>query len=952
MTKHITLALLALGFTVPAFGQQPVQEPAPAAAEAAKPAAEPLKEDAGLLKGTLPNGFSYIIRHTSEPAGRGSVRLFVNTGSLNEDETNQGISHFIEHMVFNGSTHFKRGELIPTMQKLGLGFGGDANAYTSLLQTVYMLDLPNLQDETVGFALTIMRDFADGAALTDDAIDHERGIVISELKARDSVSYRAGIQGLRQMVGGTRVPDYLPIGLEETIKNAPYEVVRKYYRENYLARRMTLIATGDFDPKEMEKKIVDSFASMADIPDHPRPAIGTPSNLGADELIIPNPEKANTQISASIVNPWEDKEDSLEQRMEDAPLQLAAAMLNQRFKRMSKQADCPFIMASVDEEGFFHAGKAFSLNVVTEPGKWQAGFAAAEQELRRAIDYGFSAAELREVSLVLLTAANRNVEQWETTTSDAMASSLVECLAENTLMTDPKEDLRSLAASLNRISEHPELCREALKKAYESDRAKLTMTGTIPDGADKDALRAAYTAAHAVKVEAPAAEKELVFAYDHIGEPGKVVAQETLADIGVTTLRLSNGVRVNLKPVEFSQGSVKVSAAIDGGYLRLNAKPGLTILTESVLNQGGMEAHSADDIQRLFSAHTVSIGFGSEADRFRFSGNTTAQDLELQCKLLAANILHPGFRAEAEAQLRRRIPAIYTQLQTTPNGALSYQGNRAMYGEDPRFTMPSREQLESVTTEDVKAAVLPYFKDGAIEVSIVGDFKLEDAVAAVEKTFGAMPERKPEFAPLTDADRAVSFKPWGAYEFLRYPTELDKTIVAQSRPAGNGMDNHRNRRMSVLTSIVRERLFDGIRAELGESYSPSVSFSANSDFRDAAIITTASAGVKGNRRKVNAAMDIILNNVGKGEITQDEFDCALRPYIAQKQKSLRTTGYWMNALSRLQSDSEQLGLIRDMMDDAKNITLEDINNLAKEIFGQDNATHLFVVPEDFDPDKD
>lgn len=957
MTKHITLALLALGFTAPVFSQQTAPapaEPAEAAAAAEAQAAHlaPLKEDPALLKGTLPNGFSYIIRHTSEPAGRGSVRLFVDTGSLNEDETNQGISHFLEHMVFNGSTHFKRGELIPAMQKLGLGFGGDANAYTSLLQTVYMLDLPNLQDETVNFAMTILRDFADGAALTDDAIDHERGIVISELHARDSVSYRAGLAALRQMTEGTRVPDYLPIGLEETIKNAPYEVIRKYYRDNYLPRRMTLIVTGDFDPKEMEKKVVEMYSSIEDRGNPPRPAIGTPTNLGPDELIIDNPEQANTQLTLSVVNPWKEEPDTIEKRIEKAPLELAMAMLNQRFRRLSKAEDCPFIMAKAGEGDYFHGAKSFSLDVVTEPAKWQDGLSVAEQELRRAIDYGFSPAELKEVIVTLLTAVNRNAEQWETITSDAMAKALVDALAEGAVMTDPQEDIRAFVAAVDRIAQNPDLCREALKKAYESDRTKLTMSGKLPAGITNESYRAAYNAAHAVKVEAPAAEKELTFAYDHIGEPGKVVQQAVIEDIGVTTLTLSNGVKVNLKPVDFSMGSVNVAARVDGGFMRLTHKPGLSIFAESVMNQGGMEAHSADEIQRLFSGHTVTIGFSSTADRFCFNGDTTAQDLELQCKLLAANIMHPGFRTEAETQLRRRLPALYTKLATTPNGALSYLGNRAMYGEDCRFTMPSPEQTAAVTTADVKDALMPYLTDGAMEVTIVGDFKVEDAIAIVEKTFGAMPARKAEFSPVTDADRTVNFKPWGDTVFLNYKTDLDKTIVAQARPAGNGMDRHRNRRMNVLSSIVKEKLFDGIRAELGETYSPVVRFESNSDFRDAALITCMSAGVRGNRLKVSAAMNVILGNIGRGEITQDDFDCAIRPYIAQTEKAYRTTGFWVNNLANLQSDPDALGCIRDVRADVKNISFEDILDLAKEVFGKDNAKQLFVVPEGFDPEQE
>ncbi|MBR5890388.1 MAG: insulinase family protein, partial [Akkermansia sp.] len=246
MKYHSLLPIVLLGLSVPPLSAQEPAAPAPIAAESV--ALAELQEDPQLVKGELPNGVRYIIRPTAEPKGRASVRLFVNVGSLDEQEHEKGISHLLEHLVFNGSRSFKRGELIPTMQQMGLGFGGDANAYTSLLHTVYMLDLPNLNEETVNFAFTIMRDFADGATLEDSAIDHERGIVKSELYARDSASYRASIAMFRQAAPGTRLPDYLPIGTEEVIMGAPYEVFRNYYKTHYVARNMTVIVTGDFDP--------------------------------------------------------------------------------------------------------------------------------------------------------------------------------------------------------------------------------------------------------------------------------------------------------------------------------------------------------------------------------------------------------------------------------------------------------------------------------------------------------------------------------------------------------------------------------------------------------------------------------------------------------------------------------------------------------------------------------
>lgn len=939
--KNILLLSLALG----ALGTLPMAAQEPAAAE--QPAVAPLQQDPELLAGQLDNGLHYLIRRTAEPAGRGSLRLYVNTGSLNEDETNSGISHFLEHMVFNGSRHFKRGELIPTMQKLGLGFGGDANAYTSFLQTVYMLDLPSLDDKTVDFALTIMRDFADGALLEDDAIDHERGIVVSELKARDSAAYRAGMALIEQMVPGTRLPVYTPIGQEEVIRHAPYNVVRDYYRANYLPQRMTVIATGDFEPAAMEALIREHFAGMADGGNPPRPAIGTPDNFGADARIIPNPEQAHTQLSVTVVSPYREKPDTAEQRIADLPLQLACTMLNQRFTRMAREASSPFIKASAGSEDLFETAELFTLSAVAEPAKWQEALAAAEQELRRAAQYGFSQQELTEVAAMLMSGCRQEEATWSTTDAKTMADALVATLSDKTVPTAPAEDTRVAKLGLARIMADPDLCRRALAEAYEADRAKLSLTGAVPENATPDTLRAAFAAAHGAEVCATEESDLPPYAYPVIGEPGKVTSLEKLEDIGVTMVTLSNGVRVNLKPVDFAEGEIAVSASVDGGSLRLNHTPGLASMCSAVVGNGGLEAHSRSELQRLMAGHHVGMNFEPDTTRFNFNGVCSPEDLELQCNLLAAAVLHPGFRDEGEVLLRRSLPASYNKMRTTPQGAQSYQGNRVVFGNDARFVVPAQEQAEAVTTAQVKEAMTPWLRDGAMEVTLVGEFKPEDVLPVLEKTFGALPARRASFTPLTEEEKTVHFAPWGQRAFLRYDTALDKTLVSQVRFAGDGSDKHRNRRLQVLASIAREKLFDGLRAELGESYSPSCTLSLNSDFTNAAIITTTSAGVKGNRVKVNTAMDAILSDIGRGQLTQDDVDCALRPIITSAEKARRTIGWWMGNLSELQSNPERLGLIRDQADDLRSVTLDELNALAREVFGSEQVDYLFTVPADY-----
>ena len=953
---HLPVALGAMLLCAPIWAQAADAPAAPAEQAATPDRAPSLPTDPQIVTGKLDNGLTYIIRPTREPAGRASVRLYVGVGSLHEDEHNSGISHFLEHMVFNGSRTFKRGELIPTMQKLGLGFGGDANAYTSLLHTVYMLDLPNLEEKTVDFAMTIMRDFADGATLEADAIDHERGIVVSELKSRDSAGYRAMIQVMEQLTEGTRVAHFLPIGRESVIRDAAYDVVRDYYRDHYVPGVMTVMVTGDFAPEQALAWIKKHFDTMEARAPKPAPPLGELRVGNTGERLIPNAESADCTFMATVVKPYVFREDTAEQRIKDFPLDLAISMLNRRLNRKAKQPDCPFIAASVGVEEMFRANETISISLTATPENWQKALNSVMLELRRAMQYGFADSEINEIKSVLLSNLRQACATWETVPAQAMASRLVDAVSNKRAMPAPEAELalaeHQLAAVEAPRAQGVDVCRKALEEAFDLTEARLTLTGSLPEGVDGAALRRAYEATLAVNVPPPTVVAAPAFAYETIGMPGVVMQQSYLEDLGVTQLTLSNGVKVNLKPIDFRKGSISVSAAVDGGSMSLPDAPGLSNMVNAVMARGGLREHNMDELEHIFAGKHVGLDFNLGLTRYFFSGNTDSEDFELQCKLLAAAILHPGFHTEGERMLRQRLDSQYREFTTKPEGALAMQMRQALFGDNPRFTIPAQEQIEARNTKDVENLLSTPLQTNAIEVTIVGDFKVEDVVPAIERTFGAMPQRSSEFTRLPDRLRHVEFRPWGQRAFLRYPTDLDKTIVAHVRPAGNGRDLRRNRRLQVLASIVREKLFDGLRAVMGESYSPRVQVVTNSEYDNAAYIVASSAGVKGNRTRVSAAMESICNGIGQGQISREDFDCAVLPFRAQVRKQLVTPSYWEENLATLQSEPSRVALMRDFVEDADSISYEEICELAREVFGRDNANFYFVVPEDYDENED
>ncbi len=907
---------------------------------------KPLATDPQLIQGCLENGVRYLIRPTTEPKGRSSVRLFVEAGSLDEVEETKGLSHFLEHLVFNGSRHFERGELIPKMQKLGIGFGGDSNAYTSFRQTVYMMDLPNLEESTIDFVMTVMRDFADGATLTDEAIDKERGIIISELKARDSASYRAQIQMLEQVTAGTRLVPYMPIGLESVITGAPYEAFRKIYRDHYTADRVTVIVTGDITTETAEAWVKQYFADMPATKGTPRGEVGTP-NTEPTTRVIPNAESALTTLSITMVEPFELKEDTMEQRIADFPLQLACKMLNNRLSRLARLENAPFVSAQVSKEDVLATSNIFTVTCNAKPEKAEAALAQIEQELRRACRYGFQEVEFQEAIDGMGVALQSSIDTWPSTSAADMAKILIAAKSDHEAMTDPSEDMRAFIEGVKFVMSKPQMCQKLLAAEYKPEKAMLTAVGSIPEGLSEEKLSTIYQSSLKQEVEAPAKIEQVEFAYDEIGEAGTITQQAHLEDVDVTTLTLSNGIRVNLKPIAYKKGSISVSAQVDGGALALPQQFGLKGFIGATMTQAGLVAHSYEELQRLFAGNKVGMNMAVGTDRFSFSGTTNKADLELQCKLLAAMIQHAGYREEAERMYRQVIPTIFQRMNTTPAGAFALQGARKMFGDDIRFVLPSQEELESCSMADVKAAMEPLLKDGAMEVSIVGDFDVAEVLPILQRSFGAMPARKAEFTALSDAQRSTDLAPegWDKRDFIAVDSDVDKTLVVSYSAAGNGRDKQRNRRLKVLVSMVREKLFDGLRAALGEAYSPSVKLDENSQFTDAAVIMCQSSGVIGNREKVSAAMDCILTQIGEGCLTQEDFDRAIEPLLTMLDKQLRDPAFWAASISKLQSEPETLELLRSIRDDYASITYEELNAIAKEIYGGNKRNFLFAMPK-------
>ena len=708
-----------------------------------------LPPDPAARYGALPNGLRYVIRPNHEPKDRASLRLLVQSGSLEEQENQRGLAHFLEHMAFNGSTHYAPGTLVEYFQRLGMSFGGDTNAYTSYDQTVYQIELPNTKPDTVAQGLQVFGDFAGGLLLTPEMITKERPIILSEKRTRDSVEYREFVASFEFLLGGTLLPQREPIGLKPVIDAAQRDRFVSLYNDWYRPERMVVIVVGDIDPAAVEPQIAAAFGSVTDrapaqaLPDYGHVAVA----LGLRTAYHAEPEAPATDVGIDVIAPYSYQPDTASLRLRHLTRDLAVAMLGRRFEILSKKEGAPFIRATASVQESFNFFRDAGIDLTCPPGQWEAALALGEQELRRALQFGFTAAELREAVANFRNDLQQAASTAATRRSPALVGEIIGTLVDRNVFTSPAQDLALYEPALDKVT--PEDCANALRVVFQPRPGALRDGGGQREdrgrrpGGDRRRLPGGPCSGHQAAGERT--DTSDTFAYTDFGPPGKIVERTYVPDLDLTLVRFANGVRVNLKKTPFEANQIRLSLRVGAGKLTEPAdKPGLAFFSDLTFGPGGFGKHSEDDLARILAGRTIGVEFEVGEDALTFGGKTTREDLLLECQLLAAHLTDPGYRPESLRVAKKNLDEIYNELAHTPEGPLQTEVPRLLANGDPRFGLPSRAVAEARTLDEEKAWLTPQLRSGPIEVGIVGDFDLDATLAALARTLGALPARDPK----------------------------------------------------------------------------------------------------------------------------------------------------------------------------------------------------------------
>jgi zinc protease len=916
-----------------------------AASSSANPAAPALVQDPAVRDGTLANGMHYLILRNTTPKGQAAVRLRIGSGSLQETDAQQGLAHFLEHMAFKGSAHMPANEMVKILQRKGLAFGPDTNAFTAWTQTVYMLDLPETDTETLDTGLMLMRETAGELTLAADAVEPERGVVLSEERLRDSPSYRAVKARLQAQLEGQLAASRFPIGKVEIIKTAPAAELARYYRANYRPERATLIVVGDVDPADIEARIRARFSDWKAVgPAVTEPDLGTLKPRGPKTQLMLIPGAPNT-IELSWLKPYDATPDGPQRRARETVEGLALAVLNRRLERLSRSDHPPFLSAGAGSEPVFRSADVTSLRATTSPETWRAGVTAIIAEVRRLVDFGVLPEELSREMIDTRTGLVNEVASAGTRRTPDLASELVNAVDEGHVFNTPQSDLALYDAVAGKIT--IEEVNRAARTLFSGAGPLLQMNAPAPIEGGESTLAAAISEANAAKITAPVRESAVKWPYTTFGSaPGKVSGTKVVTDLGATQVLFANGVALTVKPTKFKTDEVLVNVKIGTGRSTLPSDPDYAGWASQAVTLGGLRQISLEDMERVLTGRTYSTHFQVADDGLVFQGAAKPADLDTQMQVLAAYATDAGWRPEAFDRLRVAMSNALTQFESTATGVLGRDIQALLTRGDPRFRYPDAARLPQQHMDDLRRQLSPQLASGSIEVTVVGDITEAQAIDAVSKTFGALPNRPaPSIASRLAALNPVRFPAApGSEVTLTHKGRADQALALVAWPTLDLFaDPHSARATSVLQDVLENRLIDQVRVAEGATYSPQGDAQASEVYPGYGylmnFVETPPDKVESFFRTVRQfAADLRAHAP-----TADELTRAITPRVERVLKAQQTNNYWLGRLTGSIGDPRRLEIIRSTVADYRSLTPQDVQAAANRFLTDKTEYRLKII---------
>ena len=908
----------------------------------------PLPLDANVKTGKLPNGLTYYIRKNAKPEKRVELRLVVNAGSILEDEDQQGLAHFNEHMAFNGTKHFPKNELVNYLESIGLQFGADLNAYTSFDETVYILPVPTDKPGLVDKGLQILEDWAHNVTFEGVEIDKERGVVREEWRLGQGANQRMRDKTFPVTFKGSLYAMRLPIGKRNIIDSAKYEALKRFYKDWYRPDLQAVIAVGDIDVNEMEAKIKKYFAAIP-LPKNPRERKYFPVPDHAETLVAIASDKEAPFTNVSLLYKKDvepDKTAGDYARL--LTYQVYTGMLNQRLSDLRLKAEPPFIGAGAFYSNpYLRTKGGLSLSATVSETGVEKGLRTLLEENKRVKEFGFTEAELERYKKQMLSNYEREYNERDKTESESYVSEYVDNYLEHAPSPGieweydfVKKYLPTLkVTNINAVA----------AKLLTDKNLVVTITAPAKEGVKvptEAEIRAILKDAANLTVK-PLEEKVLATSFldPQSLKPGTITKETKNDKLGTTELVLSNGVRVILKPTDFKNDEVLMQGySLGGQSLAPDADYYSAAYASQIVSQAGIKDFPMADMSKMLAGKNtrVSPGIGQLTEGIQ--GSTTPKDLETLLQLTYLYFTAPRHDKEAYTSFATKQKQQFQNLASNPQFYFFGEQNKILTQNHPRAGgLPKPEDFDKIDYEKAFQFYQSRFADASdFTFLLVGTFKTEEIKPLLERYLGSLPA----------TGRKETWKDLG----IRPPAgKVEKVINRGTDPKSqvsitftgaapyNADDNYA---LNALGQILSIKLIEKLREEKGGVYGAGASGSMSKYPYESYTFSINFPCGPDNAEALSKDALAELEKIRQQGITPEDVAKIKEQEKRETEVNIKQNRYWLTALQKADFEKINPEKILDWQKRIDSLTSDMLKNVANKYLKPDSYIKIVLMPEE------
>ena len=868
----------------------------------------PIPVDKDVRMGKLQNGLTYYIRHNAWPEQRAEFYIAQRVGAIQENDDQRGLAHFLEHMCFNGTEHFKGNDIVKWCETIGVKFGRDLNAYTSIDQTVYNIsNVPTTREGIIDSCLLILHDWADGLLLEPEEIQKERGVIHEEWRLRTSAQMRMLERDLPLLYPNSKYGHRMPIGLMEIIDNFEPQVLRDYYEKWYRPDNQAIIVVGDFDVDRVEQKIKDLFSPIK-MPENPAPVVAEAVPDNAEPIIVVDKDKEMQYSIVELMFKGDPIPDEIKGNMQyliiDYLKDAAVGMLNDRLSELAQKPDCPYLQASASYNQYLlsKTKDAFGVDALPKEGQTEAAIKAAFTEALRAAQFGFTATEYKRYQQNFTSQLDKQFSNKDKRYNNQFCRQYVQHYLNNEpipSLDDYYQVMKQLVPMLP-LDAVNGLMKELVSQ-NDSNLVVLNMNQE-KDGAvypTAESLMKAINEARATKLEAYVDNVKDEPLITQLPKAGKIVKEVAGKNFDYKELTLSNGATVVLKQTDLKKDQVLLSAEGFGGSSLYGEQDFANIkLFDDVVEASGLGNFSHTELEKALAGKIAGASLSLGTDRAYINGSSTPTDVETMLQLVYLYFTKINKDQESYDNTMKTTELMLKNKLLQPEAVFSDSLTLTLQNHSKRFAPASADDLAKVNYDRIlQMAKEQTANAAAFTFTIIGNYDEQTIRPLIEQYLASLPGNAKKVVKGKDVED--SFKGDVKNNFRR-KMETPKAIAVMLWKNDNMQYSLENTiRASMAGQILMMIYTEKIREEASAAYSVSAQGGLQRD--DYRTTGTVLVYCPMKPEKGDVAVKIMDEEVRALAKTVDAEKLAkVKEYMLKNiDDQAKTNNYWIRQINRL-----------------------------------------------------